>query len=106
MATKPDGYDKLSSYMTDEGYTIFRKFGKSANRDLLYLQAEIAQLEDELSGLSIRDRNTNGERGFYDRNWYLLSTSKARGCDGEQWEKIIEIRRKLREYCAKTPAST
>jgi hypothetical protein len=95
------GYQKLSRFMVDEQYAIFRKFRLLANRDLLYLQAELAQLEAEFSDLSDRDRKTEGEQELYDANWYLLSTSKNRENDGQQWEKALEIRKKLREYCSR-----
>lgn len=93
------GYQKLSRFMVDERYTIFRKFKISSNRDLLYLQAEIAKLEDEYALLQDRDRKTDGEPQLYDRNWHLLSTGADRGHNGEQWDKALEIRSKLREYC-------
>ena len=93
------GYHKLSKFMVDEKYAIFRQFKILANRDLLYLQAELAHLEAEFSSLADRDRNTEGEQELYDANWYLLSSSKNREQDGEQWEKAMQIRLKLREYC-------
>jgi hypothetical protein len=96
------GYQKLSRFMVDEQYAIFRKFRVLANRDLLYLQAELAQLEAEFAGLSDRDRKTEGEHELYDANWYLLSTSKNRENDGQQWEKALEIRKKLKEYCSRS----
>ena len=93
------GYLKLSSFMVDKQYAIFRKFKILANRDLLYLQAELAHLEAEYSVLSDRDRSTEGEEELYDTNWYLLSSSEGREHDGQQWEKALQIREKLREYC-------
>jgi hypothetical protein len=95
------GYDKLAYFMVNEQYTIFRQFKSSASRDLLFLQAELAHLEEEFVALSGRDKVVEGEEELYDRNWYLLSTSKNRGCGGEQWEKALQIRMKLREYCPK-----
>jgi hypothetical protein len=97
--TESTGYDKLSRYMIDDKYTIFRKFSLLANRDLLYFQAELAQLEDEFARLSDRDRNGEGEQKLYDRNWNLLSSSENRGLEGEQWKKALQIRAKVREYC-------
>jgi len=98
------GYHKLSRFMVDEQYAIFRQFKLLANRDLLYLQAELAHLEAEFSELAERDRSTEGEQELYDANWYLLSSSKGREQDGQQWEKALLIRTKLREYCL-TPKS-
>jgi len=96
------GYDKLAQFMIDERYAIFRQFKLSANRDLLYLQAELAHLEEEFFRLSETNKNAEGEQELYDRNWQILSTSKTCECGGEQWEKAQQIRTKLREYCLKT----
>lgn len=100
------GYHKLSRFMVDEQYAIFRKFRLLANRDLLYLQAELAHLEAEFSDLSDRDRKMEGEQELYNANWELLSTSKLRGYDGQQWEKALQIRKKLREYCSRTRSNS
>ena len=93
------GYDRLARFMVNDQYAIFRQFKSTANRDLLFLQAELAHLEEEFLNLSKRDRNIEGEQELHDRNWYLLSTANYRGCGGEQWEKALQIRSKLREYC-------
>jgi len=93
------GYDKLALFMRNEQYAIFRQFKLSANRDLLYLQAELVHLEDEFSEICKRNRKAEGEQGLYDRNWRLLSTSGDRECDAQQWGKALQIRAKLREYC-------
>ena len=95
------GYGKLARFMANDQYTIFRQFKSSANRDLLFLQAELAHLEEEFVALSERDKIVEGEQELHDRNWYLLSTARNRGCGGEQWEKALQIRAKLREYCSK-----
>ncbi|KAH8685797.1 hypothetical protein BGZ60DRAFT_523076 [Tricladium varicosporioides] len=93
-----NGYHKLARFMAYQQYPIFRKFKIIANRDLLYLQAELIALENEYLEFAKRDRNNKGEFEFYDSDWYLLSTSQARNCGGEQWQKALQIREKLREY--------
>jgi len=95
------GYDKLARFMIDEQYQIFRQFKSSAHRDLLFLQAELMHLESEFSAICKEDRSVEGEGRLYDRNWYILSTSKDRNGEGKQWEKALQIRAKLREYCVK-----
>ncbi|KAH6674281.1 hypothetical protein B0J14DRAFT_699978 [Halenospora varia] len=92
------GYSKLANLMASKHYAIFRKFRSMAVRDLLYQQAELTDMENEFSALVMRDKNIKGEQGLYDGDWYLLSTSKSRNCGGEQWEKAVQIRQKLREY--------
>ncbi|KUJ15788.1 uncharacterized protein LY89DRAFT_719498 [Mollisia scopiformis] len=92
------GYHKLSSFMVDKNYTIFRRFKVLANRDLLYLQAELAALEDQFAAIQAQDRVSGGEQEFYDRNWPLVNSSKDRGHSSEQLRKALEIRTKLQEY--------
>lgn len=93
------GYDKLAQFMENEQYAIFRQFKLSANRDLLYLQAELVHLEDEFSKISSKDKDSKGDEGLYACNWRLLSSAQDRQCDAQQWKKALEIRAKLREYC-------
>ncbi|KAH8685800.1 hypothetical protein BGZ60DRAFT_523079 [Tricladium varicosporioides] len=92
------GYDKLANFMATSHYTIFRKFRQSAIRDLLYLQAEISELEKEYAESAQRDREAEGARALYDGNWHLLSISKSQNLGGVQWDKALQIRKKLREY--------
>lgn len=94
------GYDKLANFMATSHYTIFRKFRQSAIRDLLYLQAEISELEKEYAESAQRDREAEGARALYDGNWHLLSISKSQNLGGVQWDKALQIRKKLREYCS------
>ena len=93
------GYAKLASFMTEKEHTILRKYQHLAARDLLYLQAEICNLEYEYDLIAKRDASESDERQYYDREWWYLKESKRRGFDGEQLEKATEIRVKLREYC-------
>jgi hypothetical protein len=93
------GYTKLASFMAEKEHTFVRKYHHLAIRDLLYLQAEICNLEYEYDLIAKRDASVEDERQYYDREWWYLEKSKSRGFDGEQWEKALEIRSKLREYC-------
>lgn len=98
-----EGYDKFATFMAGKDYPIFRKFKSAAFRDLLYRQAELAALEAEYADISLRNKNMKGDERLYDGNWELLSNSGCSSGDGEQWEKALEIRRKLGEYCADLP---
>jgi hypothetical protein len=101
MMSPPLGYSKLAGLMVDEDYLIFRQFKLLASRDLLFLQAELAILEKEFTEICQRDRRSSEkENDLYDYDWELLSASKSRGCGGEQWDKALQIREKLRLYCS------
>jgi hypothetical protein len=95
------GYMKLSQFMADEHYPIFRQFQRSAVRDLLYLQAELVHLESEYQRVAKEDLESgdSGERQHYAYEWWHLSQSEERGFGGEQWALALQIRSKLQEYC-------
>ncbi|TVY82529.1 hypothetical protein LSUE1_G004567 [Lachnellula suecica] len=92
------GYTKLATFMTDRRHTILKKYQRLAARDLLYLQAELCELEFQYDSIAKRDAAEKDERQYYDRDWKHLKTSGERGFGGEQWAVAIEIRAKLREY--------
>ena len=85
--------------MVEHDYTILRQVRKLAVRDLLYMQAEICELEYGLRDQVILDANASDERRFYDREWWRLHQGKRRGFDGKQWKLVLRVRAKLREYC-------
>ncbi|KAI0479761.1 hypothetical protein F4859DRAFT_529914 [Xylaria cf. heliscus] len=56
------GYTKLAEYMGQQPQlAIFRRFGTLANANLLYLQAEIAELELRLKDVQKQDRESSNE---------------------------------------------
>lgn len=99
------GYTRLAEFMVDKKHEIVKVFQSAALRDLLFLQAELIQLEADYDEISRADREAGGEFSMYDGNWRLLSTSKVRVNGGKQWDKALEIREKLREYCSMFQAS-
>jgi hypothetical protein len=95
------GYTKLSAFMIEKHYPILRKFQHLAARDLLYLQAELCELEHQYNEVAISDAaDKESERQYYDRDWFHMATSQARNFDGKQWQIALKTRDKLREYCA------
>ncbi|KAK9769780.1 putative DUF6594 domain-containing protein [Seiridium cardinale] len=65
--------------------------------NLLYLQAELTQLETDLEGLAERDAGIS-DRQDYSRDWWALSHQDGDEADMEQWNKVLEIRVKLEQY--------
>jgi len=95
-----DGYAKVARLMSRHAeMACIRGFKSLSFQNLLYLQAELVELETEYERLAVDDRQSSHPRkSLYEKNWKLLSESKQDGND-EQWKKILEIRSKLREYC-------
>ncbi|KFY10220.1 hypothetical protein V491_07756, partial [Pseudogymnoascus sp. VKM F-3775] len=65
-------------------------------KNLLYLQADITHAEEKLAELACRDsRCSDGENQMKD--WWTLSQGNEKN-GTEQWEKVLEIRKKLDKY--------
>jgi hypothetical protein len=77
---------------------IFSRFGNLNAQNLLYLQAELIHLQTRLRGCEASNSKAQGgNKALYARDWYWLENSVAEG-DGEQWQTVLEIRAKLKEY--------
>ncbi|PVH80362.1 hypothetical protein DL98DRAFT_532145 [Cadophora sp. DSE1049] len=92
-----EGYAKLADLMgndhTDGHFLIFQKFEALSAQNLLYLQAELINLQERLGYLVERDAG-DSEKLILAQDWEALSTA----ADSSQWQKWLEIRVKLREY--------
>lgn len=97
-----EGYAKLANLQAQyPELSIYRRFAGLSARNLLYLQAELVDLEERLRKQTLKDINsTEGRRKEYSRNWFDLSVSKARDGSDEQWHLVLCIREKLKEYSA------
>ncbi|KUJ17056.1 uncharacterized protein LY89DRAFT_718744 [Mollisia scopiformis] len=94
------GYTKLAKFMTQKHHPILRKFQHLATRDLLYLQAELCELDFKHDTIAKKDALETDERQYYGRDWQYLESSNQRGFGGEQWAVALATRAKLREYYA------
>jgi hypothetical protein len=95
-----EGYAQIAGFMSDASeMAIFRRFGTLSLQNLLYQQAELVELENELAQLANEEREPgHPNRPYYRTDWWFLSRSQDYG-DGKQWKKVLEIRAKLKEYC-------
>jgi len=95
-----DGYAKVARLMSRHTeMACIRGFKSLSFQNLLYLQAELVELETEYGDIAVKDRRSQHPRkALYEKNWYMLSQSQQDGND-EQWKKFLEIRAKLKEYC-------
>src|SRR6266496_3111738 len=95
-----DGYTRVARLMGNHHeMAVFRGFQVLSFQNLLYQQAELIELEAELQALALADKSSDHpSRMLYEKHWRLLSRSAGDG-NGEQWQKVLQIRAKLREYC-------
>ncbi|KAI8627655.1 hypothetical protein F5Y19DRAFT_440707, partial [Xylariaceae sp. FL1651] len=92
-----EGYAKISQLMgRQDECAMYRRFRKLNAMNLLYLQAELTHLEQDLESLALRDA-AHDDRRFFTRDWWSLSQNEDEE-DMEQWEKVLEIRNKLEQY--------
>jgi hypothetical protein len=93
-----DGYPGLAKLMGpnfDQGFGIFRKFTELNARNLLYMQAEILCIEQELEILTYADeRGPDPTTKSFARSVWEMRMSPG----SAQWNKILEIRGKLDSY--------
>jgi hypothetical protein len=93
-----EGYAKLARLMgnhhTDGHFLIFQKFEQLSAQNLLYLQAEIVDLQESLA-VCVKEDSEHPEKQNYATDWYKLSSSAI----SEQWETWLQLRKKLKEYC-------
>lgn len=93
-----EGYGKLANLMgdprTDGHYLIFQKFEAISAQNLLYLQAEIINLKESIDQIVELD-SKSPEKQELAVDWKALCSSS----NSVQWEKWLELRAKIKEYC-------
>lgn len=93
------GYPKLAAQMEIlPELAIFRRFGALNAQNLLYMQAELTSLEEDLQEQQLFDsRSPEGNRVRHATDWHWLSVSRNTGT-GEQQELVLKIRKVLKDY--------
>jgi len=107
METRSDmtlrGYPKLADFMhRNPEVTIFRKFRAAALLNILRLQAELQDMEGELSANITEDLlSKNGVREILSCDFHAMRTFQNTQFEEEasiQYELIEEMGKKLHEY--------
>ncbi|MCJ1389396.1 hypothetical protein MMC18_002253 [Xylographa bjoerkii] len=93
-----DGYPKLAEFLGRyKGFAIFRRFASLNARNLLYLQVEILELEEELNKLEEAHSMHDDLRNVL-FNWEALKLSEEGTTGKLQYDIIMELRVRLKEY--------
>jgi hypothetical protein len=93
------GYEKLSRLIgVYPELAIYRKFSTLCAKMLLYKQAELQHLENELDIISQID-SRDSEKSVFTVSWKAIDKSLTEGGDNLQKQKILEIDEKINEYC-------
>lgn len=79
----------------DGGSGMFKQFAELNMRNLLYMQAELLCLEQELEAITYADENGNDPTT---KKFARNVGEMRKASNSSQWDKILEIRKKLRQY--------
>ncbi|KAH8777519.1 hypothetical protein F5883DRAFT_409481 [Diaporthe sp. PMI_573] len=93
-----EGYAKVGQLMaTYEQLAILRGFKSLSYQNLLYRQAEIIHLQEDLGKLIQRDAVHPG-RQLYSKDWWRLAHTCANDEDEEQWKLWQHLSKRVDEY--------
>ncbi|KAI3395173.1 hypothetical protein diail_1725, partial [Diaporthe ilicicola] len=93
-----DGYAKVARLMAKyEEFAILKRFKALNYQNLLYRQAEITYLQEDLEKLAERDA-VDPARQYYNKDWWTLAHTETKQEGGEQWRKVQQLRKKLDDY--------
>lgn len=99
------GYPDLAKIMgPHSGMSLFKRFASLNAKNTLYMQAELLDLERQLDGLEKYDKEDEGLPYYKDA--LSLVNCESNGMNPEQWQLILRIREKLREYSMPLQSTT
>lgn len=97
--SESEGYRAIAQYFAKEnGIVILNRFRTLNIQNLLYLQAELFHLEDELHWIAIEDSKAQCSTRQNYRYSFLDLKHSLKGKESFQWTKMLEIREKLERY--------
>jgi hypothetical protein len=95
------GFPSLAGFIArdeDRATSIFRSFRRISTRNLLFMEAELADLEERLDALDKQDRREGINGMKFARSWKLMSESDHPR-QVRKKELIQKIRMLVKEYC-------
>jgi hypothetical protein len=97
----PKGYPRIAVYInSDNNSALFRRFGDVRARLLLYMQAEITDLEAQLAKLDTDDDEKKDTKW---RNAYSISVNDGKNNEARK-ELLQKIAKRLDEYGTESKA--
>ena len=105
-----EGYAELAEFIAcDDDILLFRKFGTLGARNLLYLQAELQELEAQLRRIDEKDQTDmvnakdvsdkmDIDRGARDWGFMAREAQDGNGRQATKMKIILETRRVMKEY--------
>ena len=92
------GYDRLAALIGRyPSLAIYRRFGALTAMVLLYMQAELSHLENELCIVS-QQNSTDPEKARFHISWEALNHASSEGAADLQRNLVLQIQEKLTTY--------
>lgn len=98
--THVNGYPSLAAFIADDkdhSTSIYRSYHRLTSRNLLYLEAELFELEKKLDDFDDEDLRGDFDGKEFARSWSILNSSNDTRCI-ERCKLIKEIRATVKEY--------
>jgi len=94
------GYDELAMlFGKNDNLAMVRRFGPLNAKLLLYMQAELLLIEDQLKEQVREDLATNPEGMQFATYWKALNDAPDDGFGSWQKQKVSAAKSKMEEYC-------
>ena len=95
-----EGYAKIAAFMGEHPeFAMALRFSDINLLNILYLQAEIYGLLEDLRFIEKQNRSSASEDvKQFSLDWYTLANTLENGRKNKQWEKIEQLRPLLKEY--------
>ncbi len=95
-----EGYAKIAAFMGEHPESAMAlRFSHINLQNILYLQAEIYGLLEDLRLLEKQNCNSSSEDlKQFTLDWYTLAHTAENGGKNKQWAKIEQLRPLLKEY--------
>ncbi|KAL6714050.1 hypothetical protein ACLMJK_008544 [Lecanora helva] len=95
-----EGYAKFANFMGEHPESaLFLRFSDINLQNILYLQAEIYGLREDLRRIELQNQASSAEdlTNFH-LDWSTLAQTQENGQANQQWRKVKQLRELLKEY--------
>ena len=95
-----EGYARIAKFMGRHPESaLVSQFSDLNMQNILYLQAEIYGLREDLRQIEEQNSNASSEiNRSFSNDWYLLAHTEESDGSDRQWQIMKELRPLLREY--------
>lgn len=95
-----EGYKKIAEFMGQHPESaLILRFSDINLQNILYLQAEIYGLREDLRTIEVQNQTSSSEdMKNFSLDWYTLAHTQDNDGMNQQWQKFGQLRKLLKEY--------